>query len=375
MARISASQLIASVVVASSAIAVTAVTAAHTSAHPANTAVVSSPAANSAAGVSGTALKRSLLTSTVAALSSPTKPLYFGLTIGGVPTGDPHSMSPLIKRESQLHQKATIVSYFQSWAAPFDPLAATNIWNQGALPMLSWDPYQPAGAPAAGDAGASGAYEPNWTLAQDLSGRYDSYIRATAKAMAALPFPIALRMAHEQNGNWFPWGIALRNPQGQLVNSAALYRKFWRHVWTIFQQERATNVIFVWSPNAPSAVGPNLTSTYPGNKYVDWVGMSAYLYRRLNWSYIGNALSDVHKIAPTKPIVLTETGVGATTDNAKGISRIASHITKQPGVAGWVYLDTAAGRTDWRFETHASTLAAMRNGLKGDRYYSHLPGR
>ena len=78
-----------------------------------------------------------------------------------------------------------------------------------------------------------------------------------------LNIPIVLRLFHEMNGGWFWWGT-------QAYGGAAAYNKFYQFAST-YIKDRTNNVLFAWSPNYPWN-----TSYYPGNSYVDVVGLDMY---------------------------------------------------------------------------------------------------
>jgi hypothetical protein len=76
------------------------------------------------------------------------------------------------------------------------------------------------------------------------------------------PIPIVFRPWHEMNGNWFWWGSSGATP----ANYKALYA-----LTVDYIKERTSSVLFCWSPNTPF----NL-DRYPGDQYVDVVGVDAY---------------------------------------------------------------------------------------------------
>ncbi|KAJ3193802.1 hypothetical protein HK101_004066 [Irineochytrium annulatum] len=139
---------------------------------------------------------------------------------------------------------------------------------------------------------------------------------------------LLLRLAPEMNGNFLP------SFQGRPLAFVA----FWKRVWTAVRKLNA-KVDFVWSPNegagypygtpisAPGGLHPNTTEYteldtdksgtvdmnddpyspyYPGDQYVDWVGLSMY------WK--GTTTSaDNEVVPPNEPIVadyMTSQGVG-----------------------------------------------------------------
>lgn len=89
--------------------------------------------------------------------------------------------------------------------------------------------------------------------------------------------PVWLRINSEMNGGW-----VFESPSndkwygGDPLN----YRRAWRRLYNIAQQVGAADAhIFVWSPNAYTYNGSDHMPDkyYPGDQYVDWVGMSIYV--------------------------------------------------------------------------------------------------
>lgn len=79
-----------------------------------------------------------------------------------------------------------------------------------------------------------------------------------------LGFPIVFRLFHEMDGNWFWWGSNATN------HSSQLYVDFYR-LATDYIKDRSDLVLFGWSPNQQLD-----TSYYPGDAYVDVVGLDIY---------------------------------------------------------------------------------------------------
>ncbi|MEG0847301.1 MAG: glycosyl hydrolase [Niameybacter sp.] len=102
------------------------------------------------------------------------------------------------------------------------------------------------------------AYEPNRGL-QEVT---KETITAYAEELRDLGVPVFLRYASEMNGKWVPWH---GNP--------SLYIEKWKLVHDIMEQV-APNVAMVWSPSE-MPLDP-IDAYYPGDAYVDWVGLSIY---------------------------------------------------------------------------------------------------
>ena len=88
--------------------------------------------------------------------------------------------------------------------------------------------------------------------------------RIRAPAAAA-----AISFGHEMNGYWYPWGFT--------GTTAAQFVAAWRRIHGLFAAAGASNVIWVWNPNVISAEPQlELSAYYPGDEYVDWVGVTGY---------------------------------------------------------------------------------------------------
>lgn len=132
-------------------------------------------------------------------------------------------------------------------------------------PLLTWEPFIPPGD-APGD------------IARRVStGEYDDYLRGWADSLATYlerthppDEPLYLRFAHEPNGDWYPWHPA----------SPETYRRFWRHVHGVVTDRLsdATRVAWGWTVNHVDTGAHRFEALYPGDEYVDWVGVDGY-----NW--------------------------------------------------------------------------------------------
>ena len=113
---------------------------------------------------------------------------------------------------------------------------------------------------------ASGA-----TLSQGATGAYNSYFKTLAQQLVAAGDGSAiLRLGWEMNGNWYAWSIQ---------NGAANYAAYWRQIVNTMRAV-SPNFKFDFCPNDGSSyvngVALNPESAYPGDAYVDYVGLDVY---------------------------------------------------------------------------------------------------
>ncbi|MBU2663865.1 hypothetical protein KOI35_10230 [Actinoplanes bogorensis] len=200
------------------------------------------------------------------------------------------------------------VMWFDAWGTgrPFPVGTAREMWRQGIMPHYTWEPWDTA----------LGATDPAQIHLSDiLDGRWDAYIKARGREFAAVRRPILVRWGHEFNGNWYPWGIA-NNDQ-----DPSLYVRAYRHVHDLVVRSGGGNVQWVWAYNngsSPDEPYNDPALAYPGDRYVDWVGIDGY-----NWGFgpswdpagdhwtsfeqtFATAYGKARLIAPGRPVMLGE---------------------------------------------------------------------
>jgi cellulose synthase (UDP-forming) len=150
-----------------------------------------------------------------------------------------------------------------------------------------------------------------WRVLSDTSdGEYDDVIRAGARAIASLDQPMLIRFGHEMDINLlYPWSG--RNPDR--------YVQAYQRVVTLFREEGATNVLWVWSPGGTLDAG----RYYPGDAFVDYVGFTVLQYTvwELEAGHdeprpIKDLLNEKYQLFLdfNKPMIVAEFGVNLTTD-------------------------------------------------------------
>jgi beta-mannanase len=135
-------------------------------------------------------------------------------------------------------QHSTFFTYYK-YGEPFPELMSDDIRDAGAGYHIALQPEQ------------------GLSVVKD-----DAYLRQFARDAYQSGMPIFLRFAAEMNGKWTPWH---GNP--------AEYIRAFRTVYQVMKEE-APNVALVWSPSEMPRDA--MHDYYPGDAYVDWVGVSIY---------------------------------------------------------------------------------------------------
>lgn len=247
----------------------------------------------------------------------------------------------------------TIHEFFVSLS---DGVSREALANVPDLAMISFEPWSPRGGPD----------QPEFSLQQTISGRWDELYRNVATTVAAYGKPVLIRFAHEMNGDWYPWGDVGTNTPEQFALA-------WQHVVRIFRSAGAANALWVWSPNILRGTdGTPFAEYYPGDSWVDLVGLTGYgvLEQTAAQTY-DPSMAELSAAAPGKKILITETGVGAGagagagTDKPRWIESFGQWLAANSSdVVGFVWFQTTPAEqanADWRFnETPESTAAFQR---------------
>ena len=207
-----------------------------------------------------------------------------------------------------------ILHVYTPWARPAPVADLGAIAADGSVPLLDWG-CAPDGAAVA-------------------TGADDRRIIAYARALKAYGRPLFLRWCWEMN--------LVRAHPG--VGGPPGFVSAWVHIWDLFHQAGATNVAFVWCP-ALNGVDP--APYYPGDAYVDWIGVDGY-DQDGSTTFAGLFSGFVRLWAGHgKPIMVAETGAPAP-DQPAYLQSIARGLPLLPEVKAVVYFDASGPTADWQ---------------------------
>jgi hypothetical protein len=201
-----------------------------------------------------------------------------------------------------------------------------------------------------------------------LGGHSDAVIKAAARDLARLGRPVFLRWGWEMNGNWYPWAGPTNDndPQG--------YVDCWRYLHKIFTQQGARNVAWVWSINwndRPPTATNRFPSYYPGDDYVDWVGLSGYNLGHESPPALYDPLYNAY--AARKPVFITEIAAADFGGVTKGdfIRKFGAYVASRPAIGAVAWFDTDTHKDapyNWRIDANADSLAAYRAMATSTRF-------
>ena len=292
-------------------------------------------------------------------------------------------------------RKQAVVNLFSPWTQTgADQLFVTqlpNIWANGNVPMITWEPH-PGGEESSVEVRAAGgefdAYFRSW------AGRLKTWLKGPDKKFgdeAGGPEldPTAsadnrrcyIRLGHEMNGWWTPWNAATGN------NSPNDFKAMWVRVHDILVAENrldSNHVQWVWCVNNVDSDSETGTVKfpaeryYPGDDYVDWVALDGYNWGLsqtwsnlwmlppvvFNDSFASNRmLTRLAALAPTKPVAVAEYGSTSIDSRTQPLSNVVRK--NQWLTATLSYLLTSKVRMAVYFSLDKETDWAIYSGALG----------
>lgn len=223
-------------------------------------------------------------------------------------------------------------------------------------------------------------YTPNLDIYRGLK---DDEIRKFAKAAKEFNHPFLFRLTNEMNTDWTSYSgvVNLSDPE--------IYIDNWRRFYRIFEEEGVNNAIWIFNPNDgnfPPCKWNNFIAYYPGNDFVQMIGITGYntgtyyndltgeVWREFNQIYT-KIQNDYLPLFSEFPWIITEfasSSIGG--DKAKWINQMFENIDnyKNIKIAVWFnyadydYREQSKGQVSrpyWLDET-PETTEAFKKGLK-----------
>lgn len=310
-----------------------------------------------AAGMTALAFLWALWPELVPPRPAPYEPVQ-GCYLGAYIELDPKVRDDIGVFESLVGKRHASYFHYVGYGRPFPFEWAKKLREGGYVPHIAW--------------------EPNDGLAQVED---DDYLRGWAQAARHADTPIFLRYASEMNGDWQAWS-----------GDPKLYIDKWRTVARVMR-EVAPKVILVWCPFAqPQRTIPDY---YPGDEYVDWVGVNIYSVLRhdgdpakLPSEQPTELLRHVYDLyADRKPIAVCEyaathfcaaTGQSCTDFALKSMRQMYESLPSRfPRVKmiNWFSVDAAhsgIAHNDYALTTNDQKLALYRELIASEYFLSEL---
>ena len=275
------------------------------------------------------------------------------------------------------------VYFTQSWyrGLTFPRRRVETIWRSGAVPYIAFLPHSGVFY----GAGRPQQYpESRFALQRIIDGEFDAALRAWARAARETGIPLLMSFGAEVNDDWGPWS-ATWNGAGETAgygdptypDGAERFRDAYRHVVTLFRAEGAANVTWFFHDAYPPHDWWNrLEWYYPGDAYVDWLGISDYGSLSPSGPVVNFAAkldaSGVYQVLTrlsARPMAVVEMGAvdGPARVKPEWIRRAfgALRSGRYPRIRAAVWWDWLYETIDTRIDSSSAALAAFRAGIGG----------
>jgi len=153
------------------------------------------------------------------------------------------------------------------------------LYERGMWLQLAFEPKNPA---------KDFDDQAEWALNTYVGGSHDADFDRWAASIVAFcsanDYVIYIRPMSEMNGDWTTWGAGV-----YAGNTPANYRAAWQHLWGRMEAGGANDYLkWIWCPVAPLSstdAASCWTDYYPGDAYVDIIGMNGYNFGAVTWSF------------------------------------------------------------------------------------------
>lgn len=206
--------------------------------------------------------------------------------------------------------------------------------------------------------------QPAYSYDAIIRGDWDAYIKKFAAEAKAYGGPVILIPFSEVNGNWSPWSGTLNG------NTPAKAVLGFQHVKTVFGT--VPNVKFGWAPNSNSV--PNTTANaiqnyYPGDAYVDYVGVDGFNFDAPWVTFDQIFKSPLATIsAYNKPMYVFSFASAQGTQKAAWITdALTVQMKKYPLLEGWVWFNQNKEK-NWLIWSDDASLSAFKSAVQSALY-------
>lgn len=198
-----------------------------------------------------------------------------------------------------------------------------------------------------------------FSYAAILRGDWDAYFTAFAADARDYGGPVILVPFEEMNGDWYAWSGTADG------NTPAKHIAAYRYIRAFFSD--APNVKFGWAVNSdsvPDTPENGIAAYYPGDAYVDYVGVDGFNFGTPWMTFeeiFGSALRQLRTYG--KPVYIFSIATAEGPRKAAWITdALTTQIRKYPEIAGWIWFNENKEH-DWRIWSDAASLEAFQKAI------------
>jgi hypothetical protein len=276
-------------------------------------------------------------------------------------------------------KRPTWVYFCDNWyeGRKFPWRTAWWIRDQGSIPYIRMMLFSRSSIPRP---------DPVFNLANINRGAFDADLHRWMRDARRFGSPLIAEYGVEVNGLWFPWNGLWNKAGGSYADAVESFRQAYRRIIRIAREEGALNIRWVFHVDPwdePVAAWNRFESYYPGDDWIDWVGVSVYgrqlpgdkympSFRcQMDWAY-----RRLMAIA-NKPVIVCEFGTIAETRQKAWVQAAFADLLsgRWPRVIGFSWWNAAfyndpadaSRRSDMRLQDSPDLQAVFRTSVGEDR--------
>ncbi len=302
--------------------------------------------------------KEIILTGSTLELKIPADKILWGRFFPGFPFYE-GGADDMRKSEEKLDHRFEFLMAYKNFPLP-EPFPIEEfkaIYDDGRIGMITLQPL---------------TLDLKWIAVPEfLTGQHDEKIIEMAQMLKSIDEPVFVRLLNEMNGDWDPWCAWF------FGKDTDLYIYAWQHIVDLMRDHGGDKLIFVWNPHDrsyPDFDWNNAHLYYPGDAYVDWVGLTGY---NNGTSHPGDIWRDFDQIYKplyadylqrysAKPFMITEFST-----NEHGGSKIKwleegfrSLAKNYPNIKIATWFDGQDGLWEYQIDSSPSAATTFRRELK-----------
>jgi len=238
-------------------------------------------------------------------IAAPESGIYVGAFPDMGSTEDSVTFARLKAFENLTGQKPVWVYFSNNWFGGIKfPLKEIQIINDfGSVPFIRLMPRSDF---------SDTKTDPVYSLQKIIDGKFDKNLKTWALGAKKYGEPLMVEFGTEVNGNWFPWSGANNG------NNPEKFKDAYIHIIELFRNQKVNNITWVFHVNyesAPNEDWNSMSAYYPGDDYIDWIGMSIYGVQKTgdDWINISDIFDDAYKnlsaVSKNKPLGIFEFGI------------------------------------------------------------------
>jgi hypothetical protein len=334
----------------------------------------------------------------------PKGSFYHGVHPSGK-NGDETDISNLSSYEKAVGKTASWVYFSNEWAKDrtFPQKNAQAIRNTGSIPFIR---LMMRSSTKEIDGNDPESMEKQFTLDHIIKGDFDNDLQAWAKEARRFGSPLIVEYGTEVNGKWFAWNAAWNDSKGNdktgtpiSKDGAEKFKTAYRHIIQTMKNEGANNISWVFHVNNeddPNVEWNRMASYYPGDQYIDLIGVSLYgaltpkeevdEEKKSFFNQFNRVYRKLTSISSDKPIALLEFGSAAgnpSLNQDKWANEALQTIIDKPdnwpkliGFAWWNEAwpndDDPKNDTNMRVQDNPSLSAVFQKWLQSDHVLGHV---